>query len=86
MKQDKLLNAADFHKAKHQGNQLMVRTKGVINLRVQWIPGHKNFALNKKADELAKGTAKGESSPNISLSKLLRHSFPIGMAAIKQDL
>ena len=86
MKQDKLINAVDFHKAKHQGNQLLLRTKGIIDLRVHWIPSHKDFALNEKADEMAKRAAKGESSPNASLPKLLRHPLPFSIAAIKQDL
>ena len=86
MKQDKLINTVDFHKAKCQGNQLLPRAKGVIDLRVHWIPGHKDFAPNEKADEMAKRATKGESSPNASLPKLLRHLLPFSIAMIKQDL
>ena len=42
---------SDLCKARCHGNQLITRTKGVIDLRVQWIPGHKDFALNEKADK-----------------------------------
>ena len=48
------MNAADLCKAKCQGSQIIKITEGVIDLRVQWIPGHKDFALNKKANKLAK--------------------------------
>ena len=86
MKQDKLINAADFHKAKHQGIQLTVETRDVINLKVHWIPGHKDFIPNEKAHELAKKAAKRELNPNPDLPKLLRHLLPTSTAAIKQDL
>ena len=86
IKQDKLINAADFRKAKCQGIQLTVKTRDVTDLKVHWIPGHKDFIPNEKADELAKKAAKGESNPNPSLPKLLRHSLPTSTAAIKQDL
>ena len=76
MKQDKLINASNFHKARHHGNQLIARTKGVIDLRVQWIPGHKDFAPNEKADELAKQATKGESSPHLDLPKYLGNPYP----------
>ena len=86
MKQDKLMNASNFRKARCHGNQLIARTKGVVNLRVQWILGHKDFTLNEKADELAKQAAKGESSPGLDLPKVLRQSLPLSLSAIKQEL
>lgn len=80
------MNAADLCKAKCQGSQIIKITEGVIDLRVQWIPGHKDFALNKKANKLAKKAMKGESNSNTNLPKLLRQPLPFSMAAIKQYL
>ena len=71
VKQDKLMNTADLCKAKHQGNQLVARTKGVIDPRVQWIPGHKDFEPNEKANVQVKRATKGDSSPTTDLPKSL---------------
>ena len=75
-KQDKLINTSNFHKARCHSNQLIARTKGVIDLRVQWIPGHKDFAPNEKADELVKQATKGELSPGLDLPKYLGNPYP----------
>ncbi|KNZ81942.1 hypothetical protein J132_09980 [Termitomyces sp. J132] len=45
---------------------------GVIRLQVHWVPGHKEFGLNKRADKLAKKVAEGSSSPASNLPAFLR--------------
>ena len=58
-KQDKLQNQIEFHNAHLAGNQLTVRTWGVISLKFQWIPGHVDFTPNEKADVEAKKATRG---------------------------
>ena len=71
-KQDKLQNASDFHKAKQNGLTLTAKMKGVLNLRVSWVPGHKDFTLNEKADEHTKRAARGNPTSGNLLPKLLK--------------
>ena len=85
-KQDKLQNKADFCTARRQGERLTTRNKGVIDLRVQWVPGHKNFKHNEKADKYAKKATKRNSSPGKELPKLLRKPLPPSISMICQDL
>ena len=56
-KQDKLQNATDFHITKWQGTHLVTRTRGVFDLHVQWVLGHKDIKPNEKADLHAKRAA-----------------------------
>ena len=44
-------------------DQLKTKTRGVVKLRIQWVPGHRDFAPNERADILAKEAVKGRSSP-----------------------
>ena len=61
-KQDKIQNATEFRNTRCMGGPLITCTKGVFNLWIQWVPGHKDFMPNTKADEHAKRVAKGDSS------------------------
>ena len=76
-RQDKIQNAPEFWKAKHQGSLLVARMNGVVDLQIHWVPGHKDFALDKEVDSHAKRVAKGDSSPGSSLPKSLRKPFPL---------
>lgn len=40
-----------------QGRPLIARLKGVVDLQVHWVPGHKEFTLNEEADTHAKNAA-----------------------------
>ena len=51
--------------------------KGVVDLWAHWVPGHKNFALNKEADRHVKRAAEGDSSPSNKLPKSLRKPLPL---------
>ena len=83
-KQDKLQNAADFHIARQQG--IVARTRGIFDLQVQWVQGHKDFKPNEKANTHAKKAAEGNSSQGKGLLKALRKPFPLSFSAIWQDL
>ena len=37
-----------FHEAKCKGLVLTARSRGVLDLRINWVPGHENFAPNEK--------------------------------------
>ena len=43
-KQDKLQNVTEFREEKCKGLVLTARLRGVLNLRINWVPGHKKFA------------------------------------------
>jgi ribonuclease HI len=52
-------------------------TRGVIDIQVQWVPGHMDFAPNEKADEVAKKAVQGQSSNAKSLPPFLHKQTPI---------
>ena len=56
-----------------------------LRLKISWISGHDGVAGNKKVDEEAKATTKGDSSPRQELPTLLKSDpLPFGAMAIKQ--
>ena len=63
-----------------------MRNKGVFDLCIQWVPGHKDFAPNTKADVHAKGAARGESSQGNMLLKILKKALPVSISTTQQDL
>lgn len=85
-KQDKLQNAPEFRRARQRGRKMKARTRGVFDLRMQWVPGHMDFAPNDKADEHAKRAAEGDSSPREDLPKLLKKPLPASISALRQEL
>ena len=65
---------------------MTAKTKGVHDLRVSWVPGHKDFTLNEKADEDAKRATRGNPTSGNSLPKLLKKPLPYSISAICQNL
>lgn len=61
-KQDKTQNTPDFQKAKHQGNSLVARTKGVVDLQIHWVLWHKDFTPSEEVDRHAKRVAKAQAT------------------------
>jgi ribonuclease HI len=74
VKQDRLINRPATGRARDTWKG---RTRGVIDIQVQWVPGHMDFAPNEKADEVAKKAAQGQSSDAKSLPPFLRKKTPI---------
>ena len=84
-KQDQLQNA-DFGKAKCIGRLMVARNKGILNLQIQWVPGHKDFKLNTLADKHMKRAARGDNSQGNMQPKMLRKTLPASISTIWQDL
>ena len=70
-KQDQLFNRADRNQALKAGTSWVGRKRGVIDLQVHWVPGHRDFEPNERADEEAKKAVKGDASNAKSLPSLL---------------
>ena len=83
-KQDQAQNLADFHNTWQAGNCLIAKTCGIVNIRLQWVPGHIDFTPNKKADAEAKWATSGQSNTNALLPKSLRKSLPHSISALWQ--
>ncbi|KNZ72377.1 hypothetical protein J132_03468 [Termitomyces sp. J132] len=61
-----------------------LQTRDVINLQLHWVPGHKDFTPNKRADELAKTAAQGTTSNTKSLPvALCRSPLPVSISATR---
>ena len=85
-KQDKIQNTSKFREAHRNKHTLVVCNRGVINLNIQWVPGHMDFALNDKADQHTKEAAKGLLSPSSELLKSLRKPLPVSVSTLWQEL
>ena len=83
-KQDKLQNANNFQRARHTANPLIANSHGVIDLKLQWVPGHVDIPPNEKADSNAKRAARKNQSPGNILPKILRKPLPFSISAIWQ--
>ena len=81
-KQDGIINKADRLQITNTGEQWIGRKKGVIDLQLHWVPGHRDFAPNKRADEEAKLAAQGQSSAVKSLPTLLRKWLLLSISAL----
>lgn len=85
-RKNKLQNAAAFWNTSRWWNTLTARTKGAIDLQIQWNSGHKDFQPNEKADLHAKKAAKGDTSQIRKLLKVLQKSLPLSIVATHQVL
>ena len=86
VKQDKLQNVTVFCNTIHQGNKLTPRANSVVDLQFQWVPGHKDFHPNEKADVNAKKAAKSTLNNMHELPKMLKKPLPISTAVAHQML
>jgi ribonuclease HI len=84
-KQDSLINRDAGSQALATGDSWTGRTRNVIDLHVQWVPGHCGFEPNERADEEAKKAAQGDSSNVKLLPPLLRKRLPLSISALRQD-
>ena len=84
-KQDRLINCMERTQAIEAGDEWVGRKRGVINLQVHWVPGHRDFEPNERADEEAKKAAQGESSDARLLPSFLRKRLPLSLSALRQE-
>lgn len=85
-KQDSIQHKEQKAAAKRKKRRWKGRKRGVIDLQIQWVPGHMDFAPNERADEEAKKAAQGKSSDKKDLPKFLRRQpLPASISALRQD-
>jgi hypothetical protein len=80
VKQDGLINQEEKEAVIQAGDSWKGKTKGIIDLQIHWVPGHKDFPLNKQANKEVKKVAQGQSSDAKLLPSSVRsfHSaFPL---------
>jgi ribonuclease HI len=71
VKQDCLINREARARAIKAGDEWAGRKRGVVDLQINWVPGHLDFEPNEHADEEAKKVALGDSSDAKSLPTFL---------------
>jgi ribonuclease HI len=84
-KQDRIINREDRTRALEAGDDWVGRKRDVVNLQVHWVPGHRDFEPNERADEEAKKAAKGDASEAKLLPSLLRKCLPLSVSALRQN-
>ena len=84
-KQDKIQNTREFRDPCRNKHKLVAHNRGVINLNIQWVPGHMDFTLNDKADQHAKEATKGQLSPSGELPKSLRKPLLVSVSTLWQE-
>ena len=84
-KQDGIINSRDRAETRRLGHRWKGNTKGVVDLRLMWVPGHVDFEPNERADAEAKKAAQGDSSPAKYLPAFLRKHLPFSSSALQQE-
>ncbi|KZP09544.1 hypothetical protein FIBSPDRAFT_759802, partial [Athelia psychrophila] len=59
--------------------------RGVVDLQLHWVPGHKDFEPNERADCKARKAAEKLTSPMKDLPVCLRKVLPFSVAALRQE-
>ena len=84
--QDWLQNKTTFQQAWCQQQQLTAKSRNIVDLQIHWVPGHLDFSLNDRADELTKDAATGNLSPPRNLPTFLRKPLPTSVSTLQQEL
>ena len=84
-KQDGLINRVECQHLINAGKNWVGKCRGIVDLQIHWVPGHKDFAPNKRADEEAKSAAQGHSSNTKCLLPLLQKCLPLSISALQQS-
>ena len=72
LKQDGLINRVEWQHLLNAGESWEGKCRGIVDMQVHWVPGHKDFAPNEQADEEAKSVVQGHSSNAKFLLPLLQ--------------
>lgn len=81
-KQYGIISSAERAVTSRNGERWRGRRRRVVDLQLHWVPGHKNFEPNERADREAKKAAEGLSSPEEELPACLRKNvLPASVAA-----
>ncbi|KAG5725032.1 hypothetical protein E4T56_gene12430 [Termitomyces sp. T112] len=84
-KQGRLIHTTQCRAVQGTGREKDLRSRGIIKLQVHWAPGHLDFGLNERTDELTKEAAMGSSSPPHDLPVYLRTKpLPTSTTAVRQ--
>ena len=81
-KQDRLINRVESQQSINAGKSWVGKHRGIVDLQVHWVPGHKDFALNERADKEAKSVVQGHSSDDKFLPPLFRKPLPLSVSAL----
>ena len=84
-KQDGLINRVECQHLINACKNWVGKRRGIVDLQVHWVPGHKDFASNEWADREAKSAAQGHSSDTKFLPPLLRKCLPLSISALWQS-
>ena len=76
---------AEWEEAIAEGSGRKGRPKGIVDSQIHWVPGHVDFAPNKKADEEEKKAAQGDLSDAKFLPKFLRKDLLLSISALHQS-
>ena len=80
--QDRIQWCRELQWARCAGQHPHIRTSGVCNLQIHWVPGHLNFEPKEKVDKLA---TKGESSTQADLPAFLCKTLSTSLIALHQE-
>lgn len=84
-KQDSIIREISRNRARRRGEKWKAKKRDVVDLRIEWVPGHVDFEPNEKADSEAKKAAQGKSSQQAKLPSFLRNEpLPASVAALQQ--
>ncbi|KZP19229.1 hypothetical protein FIBSPDRAFT_892819 [Athelia psychrophila] len=84
-KQDNIIRAAERTLARRNNERWTTKRRGVVDLQLHWVPGHRDFGPNERADQEAKMAAQKLSSPRGELPACLRKTaLPTSVAALRQ--
>lgn len=85
-KQDSLIREVSRNRARRRGELWKAKKRDVIDLRIEWVPGHVDFEPNETADKEAKKAAQGKTSRQNKLPDFLRgKALPASVAALRQQ-
>lgn len=74
-KQDKIQNSAKLHKAKCLGRPLTTKIHSIVDLKIQWVPGHVDFSPTKKPTQMPNKRQEETPAPTIPFQNHSKRTF-----------